>query len=359
MHNLKIDLGTCVRVYSKSSACTLCADMCPVNAIGFMENIPKVTDACIDCGGCIGVCPTEAISLKNFDTLDFIFSFLEGEESLISCKKNIPCLATLSVENLIALALLKDETVLDLGHCVTCEIREPLFEQIQANIAECNSFLEAIGSQKRIGAETIAFEEEKDYTEEEPDRRDFLKRFTLKGAVRSKMELDETLREIEKRDVDLKDTANIRKKEIPNKRKLLFMALKRADKPENYRTFMPDAISFTSMKSVNDDCDNCSICYRICPTGALSSDQRGSKIDFDPLLCVKCALCHDVCEPNAIQLIPYSTRELFEPKVHELINFQIVRCNECANFFPYFGGEKICPRCKLEEEEAKALWGIQ
>jgi ferredoxin len=358
MHNLTIDLGACVRVYSKNSTCSKCADICPIEAITFNENIPKVNDTCIDCGGCIGICPTEAIALKNFDTLDFLFSFLESDETLISCKKNLPCLAALSIENLIALALLKEETILDLGHCQSCEIKDPLFSQIESNIEECNTFLEKIGTTKSIKYEDIGYTEA-DKNEEESDRRDFLKRFTLKGAVKSKIELEQTLQTVEKEHVNLKDTANIRKKEIPNKRKLLFMALKRIDKPEHYHTFIADDISFTSMKSINDACDNCSMCYRICPTGALSSDQRGSKIDFDPLLCVKCTLCHDVCEPDAITLIPYSTKELFEPSVHQLINFQIVRCNECANFFPYFGGEKICPRCRVEEEEAKALWGIQ
>ena len=358
MLNLTIDLGNCIKVYAKDSSCTKCADICPKNAISYLENIPKVNDACIDCGGCIGSCPTEAISLKNFDTLEFIFSFLENRENLISCKKNIPCLATLSVENLISLALLgEEEPLLDLGHCHNCEIADPLYSQIQENIGEANQFLQHIGSQRKIKAEDIAYEEKP--AEETADRRNFLKTFTLKGAVKTQVEFEQTVEKMEKSGVSLTDAANIRKKEIPNKRKLLFMALKRADKPESYHTFMPDEISFTSMKSVNDDCDNCSMCYRICPTGALQSDKRQTKIDFDPLLCVKCALCHDVCRPDAIQLVPYSTSELFAPKVHELTNFKVVRCDECANFFTYFGGEKLCPRCKIEEEEAKSLWGIQ
>ena len=356
MHNLKIELGNCVKVYAKNATCTKCEDICPHHAISYNENIPVVSDTCTDCGGCIGVCPTEAISLKNFDTLDFIFSFLESEESLISCKKNIPCLATLSVENLISLALLGDETILDLGHCASCEIQEPLYAQIQQNITEANLFLQNINSTKTIKTEMLGYKELVE--EKEPDRRQFLKRFSVKGAIKSKIEFEEALHE-EQHAISIEDTQNIRKKEIPNKRKLLFMALKRAQTPVNYHTYMSDEISFTSQKNINDDCDNCSICYRICPTGALQSDRRQTKIDFDPLMCVKCSLCHDVCEPNAITLIPYSTKELFEPKVTELINFKVIRCDECANFFTYFGGEKTCPRCKIEEEEAKSLWGIQ
>ncbi|RUM63754.1 MAG: 4Fe-4S ferredoxin [Sulfurospirillum sp.] len=356
MHNLKIELGNCVRVYAKNSTCTKCQEICPHNAISYAENIPLVGDSCTDCGGCIGVCPTEAISLKNFDTLDFIFSFLENDEELISCKKNIPCLATLSVENLISLALLGERTLLDLGHCASCDIKEPLFTQIEQNITEANSFLAHIQSDKRIDSELIAYEEAP--AEETPDRRDFLKRFSVKGAIKSKIEFEQAISE-EQKEISDQDTQNIRKKEIPNKRKLLFMALKRADKPATFHTYMPDEISFTSQKNINDNCDNCSMCYRICPTGALQSDRRQTKIEFDPLMCVKCALCHDVCEPDAITLIPYSTKELFEPKVIELANFTVARCDECANFFTWFGGEKICPRCKIEEEEAKTLWGIQ
>jgi ferredoxin len=355
MHNLKIDLGNCVRVYSKQSSCTKCQDICPISAISYEENIPKIDNSCIDCGGCIGICPTEAISLKNFDSLDFIFSYIEDKDTLISCKKNIPCLALLSVENLISIALLKDESILDLGHCESCDIKDPLQHKIEKNIIEANSFLENIQSDKKITIKNIAYEEQK--AEDKPDRREFLKRFSLKGAVKSKREFEEAIKEDE--GISQKDSANIRQKIIPNKRKLLFMALKRAKMPKTFHTFMHDEITFTSQKHINDNCDNCSLCYRICPTGALQSDKRQTKIEFDALICVKCTLCHDVCETDAITLTPYSTKSIFAPKIEELINFKITRCDECANYFSYFGGEKICPRCKIEEEEAKSLWGIQ
>ncbi len=356
MHNLKIDLGNCVKVFAKNSTCTKCEEICPHSAISYIDNVPNVSDQCTDCGGCIGVCPTEAISLKTFDTLEFIFSFLENDESLISCKKNIPCLATLSVENLISIALLSKETILDLGHCATCPIADPLLNQINTNILEANTFLKEIQSDKQIISNDVHYEES--IKEDEPDRREFLKRFSVKGAIKSKVEFEQII-EDSQQTLSQEDTANIRKKVIPNKRKLLFMALKRVNKPNFYHSFMHEELSFVSQKNINDNCDNCSMCYRICPTGALQSNKRQTKIDFDPLMCVKCSLCHDVCAPNAITLIPYNTKELFEPKIKELINFKVIRCEECANFFTYFGGEKLCQRCKIEEEEAKSLWGIQ
>jgi len=115
-------------------------------------------------------------------------------------------------------------------------------------------------------------------------------------------------------------------------------------------------IGFVSQKFIDERCTNCQICYRICPTGALSSNGRFSLINFDAMLCVKCHLCHDVCEPGAIHLQPgFEMRELFEPTQRTLATFSIKRCNECGNPFTYLGGEQTCPRCLVEEEEAMFL----
>jgi Fe-S-cluster-containing hydrogenase component 2 len=102
------------------------------------------------------------------------------------------------------------------------------------------------------------------------------------------------------------------------------------------------------------------MCYRICPTGALSSDIRNSKIDFDPFMCVKCHLCHDVCEPDSLTLSSsYNLKELFEPSVQRLVSFNVRSCNECGGFFTSLHGKKICRRCELEDEEAREIWGIR
>ena len=101
------------------------------------------------------------------------------------------------------------------------------------------------------------------------------------------------------------------------------------------------------------------MCYRICPTGALSSDGKNSVINFNPLSCVQCHSCHDVCEPKSLTLRKtFNTESLFTPQIETLARFTIKRCDECGNFYPYRGGENLCSRCKIEEEEARELWGI-
>ncbi len=306
----------------------------------------------------MGVCPTEAISLPHFNTIDFVFSFLEKGESLLSCRKNLPCLASLSVEHLVSMAIMGERTILDTGHCGTCEIANPLYDTIRSHIDEANTLLMAFGSDKRLEAEEIGYTQE--VPQQKVDRRAFLERFSLKGAVRTKAEFEKRVEEIDKRDaITTTDTANIRQKAVPNKRKLLFMALKRVQRPQAYRIFEPDELSFISRKRIDENCDNCSLCYRICPTGALQSNPKGTKILFDTLSCVKCRLCHDVCEPDAIHFESISVKNFFEPEITELKRFEKMRCDECANYFTYLGGETLCPRCKIEEEEARSLWGIR
>ncbi len=347
---LNIDLGNCVKVFSKNSSCTNCADICPENAINYIENIPQVLPNCTDCGLCLGVCPTETISLKDFDILEFVFGFLEIEDSIVKCQSNVPCAGVFHVEHLVSLALLKEQQI-ELECCELCH------QESIKKVKEVNFFLQKLKSDKQISVNLAKPQEEK---EEQPNnRRDFLKNFSLKGAIKSKIEFEKEVEEQEVKTLSSQDSANIRKKELPNKRKLLYMALKRVGKVIEFELIEEENLSFISQKSINQACDNCSMCYRVCPTGALQSDKRGSKIEFDALSCVKCRLCHDVCEPDAINLESFNTKSLFEPKIEELIKFDVIRCNDCGNFFTYQGGEPTCHRCKLEEEEAKELWGIQ
>ena len=108
-----------------------------------------------------------------------------------------------------------------------------------------------------------------------------------------------------------------------------------------------------------ESCTACQMCYRVCPTGALTSDVKNSKIDFDPFLCIKCHICHDVCEPNSITLSPsYNVKEFFEPTVQNLVSFSVKRCDECNVIFSTNSADTLCYRCKAEEEEARELWGI-
>ena len=350
--------ASCVRYYSKFSECKKCEEICPVECIETKEaSLSIFQDKCISCGACIGVCPTEALSFDNFNIVNFFFDFLKSEESVISCKTNFVCLAGLNVEYLISLGLVKDIT-LDIGHCEECELKEKCFDKIIQNIDEANYVLSTI-SDKSIKKEKLALVKD----EQSTNRREFFNIFTLKGALKAVKDVEDEVKALENPQVELPTHLinAIKNKDIPDKRKVLFTILKKINKPSEYKYLENEHLNFISEKEIDYTCDNCSICYRICPTGALSSNSKNSKIFFDSMLCIRCHLCHDVCEKDSIKIAKYfDTKEFFEPEIKVLAEFSVVRCEECGAYYTYLGEEELlCPRCRIEEEEAKSLWGIE
>jgi len=352
--SLHLEISSCVRASSKFSQCVKCVEACP-ESITLVDNLPSfANNSGVEAASCVGVCPTEAFSLSDFSTTEFFFHFLDSKVRLISPKLNIPCISVLSVEHLISLALAsKEEITLDLS---SYDEESILFEQIEARIEEANFVLSSFSDkQLSTNLDAPAIREKEDDENEVSSRRSFLGNASLKGVIKHKMTFDEAVMadELKTFDLDSSVIAKIREKNVPDKRKILLTTLKQANIPDAFEVLPEEEVTFTSQKFVDDSCTNCQICYRICPTGALSSNGKFSLIHFDSMLCVKCRLCHDVCEPNAIQLQSgFEIKEFFEPTQKTLAAFNIKRCNECGNNFTYTGGEQECQRCLAEEEEA-------
>jgi len=364
MSLLILSPSSCVRALSVNSICTHCSDVCPTAAINTTGRLPSINQAqCVGCAGCVAVCPTEALKLDDFSPTDFFFSFIADGEKVVSCQKNVPCIASLSSEQLISFAQMKKGVVLDTGHCSQCDIGEHVLKMMAATVDNSNYLLEAIESDFRVTYENIAYTDI-DESEEKPDRRDFFKNFHLRGIGKARSdfekEIQRTTDEFVEYTTDSSDTKALRTKKITDRRKLFFTVLKRFDIPSEFHVVESDKIVFTSQKLLDEElCTACEMCHRVCPTGALTSDMRNSKIDFDPFLCVKCHLCHDVCEPNAITLsTSYNLKEWYVPTVQNLATYSVRRCDECDGLFSSVAGEKICRRCRLEEEEARELWGL-
>ena len=362
MSLISLEASKCVRSLSRDSQCNKCEVACPTSAIVVGANpLPSINfSSCVGCGACDGVCPNEALSLDDFKPENFFFDFLKEEDSLISCKKNVPCIAALSVEHLISLAVLKKEMILDMGHCANCAIAHTCKPLILKNHEEASYLLEAMQNEAVIKLEDICFVSQA----KESDRREFLRAINVttlaKGRASFEQEVKKATDELIEHTLQKTDIALLKLKRIPQRRKLFFTAMKRAKKPSVFHVVDASEVTFTSQKRMNEEtCTACQMCYRVCPTGALSSDIKNSKIDFDPFLCIKCHICHDVCVPNAITLAgSYNIKEFFEPQVQNLLTFKVRRCDECNVIFSTNSTDKLCYRCKAEEEEARELWGL-
>jgi len=362
---LQLSASRCVRSLSVESECNKCELICPTGAIVVADNpLPSINfSACVGCGACDAVCPNEALSLDEFSPTDFFFSFVEDKESLISCRKNVPCIAALNVENIISMAVLKKEMIFDMGHCNECEIAHKCKPQIENVYEEASYMLEAMQSDAIIKLEDVKYEPVEP-SENVTSRRELFKNINLKTVAKTKhafeQEIQKATDELVEHTLEKTDIALLKKKRITDRRKLFFTALKRLEKPSVYHVVDAKELSFTSSKLLDTEtCTACQMCYRVCPTGSLTSDVKNSKIDFDPFLCIKCHICHDVCEPDSITLSPsYNVKEFFEPAVQNLVNFNVRRCDECNMIFSNNSDEKLCYRCKAEEEEARELWGL-
>ncbi len=363
MSLLSLDVSKCVRTTNKFSTCDECVKVCPVETIKIDEQIPSfVPNDCVGCGGCIAACPDAAYSLDDFNTLNYIFSILEQKRDVLSCKESIPCLAALSVEELIALALLHPEKLtLDRAYCSECEIAKMNEPIIEARVEEANFILEAIQSDKQLKFEDVALTPE----QKESDRRAFLSKLNIKDAIKAKQkfenEVEATLDELKTHKATATDIQKIRnEKDVPDRRKLLLMALAKNSNPSVFHKLAESDVSFVSDKILDEEaCTNCQMCYRICPTGALSSDKHNASIFFDAHNCIKCGSCHDVCEPKCLTLRSvFDLETLYKPQRQTLAKFNVKRCDECGMSFVYRGGAVMCNRCRIEEEEAMELWGI-
>jgi len=362
---IQLSAGSCVRSLSVESQCNRCEVVCPTAAISFVESnpLPAINfHECVRCGACAGVCPSEALSLEEFSITNFFFDFVESDENLLSCRKNVPCIAALSVEHIISMAALKKELLFDMGYCNGCEIASTCKAQILQNYEEATYLLEAMESEAIIRLEDVCYENKEEAVGE---RRDFLSALNLQSVAKLKKSFEDEVQkasdELTEHTLQKSDIALLKRKTIPDKRKIFFTAIKRLERPSVFHTVDASEVTFTSQKIMDEDaCTACQMCYRVCPTGALTSDLKNSKIDFDPFLCIKCHICHDVCEPDAIKLSnAYNLKEFFEPEAVNLIEFSVKRCNECNMIFSSNSADaKLCYRCKCEEEEARELWGI-
>jgi len=366
MSLLTLDISKCVHTSNKFAICDKCVASCPVDTIKIEDSVVSFTPSeCVGCGGCNAACPTSAYTLSDFNSLNYVFKFLESDERVLSCQdEELPCIASLSEEELLSLALISSESVtLDIGPCSDCDIAKTNLSIIQNRAEEVNFLLEAMGQDKALLVEELNYEF--NAQNEELSRRELLSKEGAKKAINLKQKFDNEVNSsdenIKTHSVTASDIAKIKVKTVPDKRSLLMMAMKRAGVPEMFHTIDIEDISFISQKDLDaETCTNCQMCYRICPTGALSSDKRASMINFNPIACVQCHSCHDVCEPNSLTLKKtFDLSHLFEPKMENLVQFDIKRCNECGNFFSYKGGEVICTRCQIEEDEARELWGVK
>jgi len=353
---IRFNINDCVHVYYRDSNCKECINICPVENVLSQEDYKIVlnTENCISCGACVGVCPSEAFSLEGFDVAKFYKDFIAQEENVLSCKINLPCLTSLSVEYIVAVVLKKQEDlILDTGHCRDCFIGN-LLEEIKKKVQEVNYILERLGVENRAVIKDLSLEKKEG---KEKERRTFLKNFGKAAAGITFWALMPRISSFEDFQEEPKNIV-VEKVEIP-KRKVLLEVLLEQDIDYSDIDLEIEKISFTSDKWIdNTKCTNCSVCYNVCPTGALKAGAERLKILFEPKLCIKCKVCHEVCPEDCIHLKDTLNMDTFLNETEVLAEHVMIPCEECLVPFSYKGDTTLCPRCRELEDEIRDLLKI-
>jgi ferredoxin len=300
-------------------------DSCPKDAL-FLDRRSRVEldeNQCLDCGLCVGVCPTEALKTETFDPDAFIIKMGYAQEIKLSCKEIPQCLGIFNEEHLVSLALRDNTLICDLSECCECEINKDKKVQndIESRIDKANIFL------KHFGFKSI----QKEYAKQELNRRRAIEKIfkETKSAL-----IDES-------------TIVHKEKNITPHRVLFQNSLKYAiEKMESLSVIDFKFSNISHKQIVYESCDNCGECVQFCPTQALVYSSDETKILFAPLHCISCGICNDICKPNAI----YETNELdvislaFN-RAEILIEHTFVVCSECKVSFPQKNDETVCARC--------------
>ncbi len=370
MKSLTIRWESCVRTRARAATCRACVDVCPSEALdlsGPRDSVAAQLSRCIECGLCQAVCPTEAIS-SDFEPA----AFLASAGSRVRCGEGVPCVAALSAEDLVTLAIRRGQVNLTpLASCAAAKGHAVL----ESRIAEVNTFLAALGGAQRVSLSSLSPGEESEETQEParaeapavPARRAFFGRL-LPQVQPAKSEEPSAAPPspplvLDSASLDIK---SLRTTSVPRRRLRLFDAIAvEAPRPAAAPAPKPiatAAIGFTSSKALDvEACTACMLCVNACPTGALSSSVLRQELHFEPSRCVKCATCHDVCEPHAISLAPTLDTAGFVARSTKkaLGRFRVTSCGECGMLFKREGDAVLCPRCLALEEEARELMGMR
>jgi len=302
----------CLKVIHKNSTCMKCQTICPTHALDFSMNMPHI-DAlkCSNCGACTHVCPMDVFESQTPSDETLMASIesknAKNEEIVFTCKQihifdntsiGVLCLARLDRSTLLYTAMTATQDVHILhGECAKCpfactkSLIEVTLNDVSALVSLANLPIQLHVAQQK---ESINHHEERQ--NEQIRQGKIRRRFLLKLLGKHTDAEDTSILKSEKTAQIL--THRIEKYGIYTKQQRYISILKRLfSKKEN----LLSTIIGTKPIINAQDCQQCSVCTHVCPSGALSLAEGTSfGILFYPSLCIECHLCADICFTHAI-----------------------------------------------------------
>jgi len=344
--SLLLTIEQCMNYANRHGSCQKCKLVCPTTAIDLKNGLPNVHDTkCIDCGGCIGACPTMAIDHNKLPYLQTASRIKEQNQSIITCKLfekytkgiKIPCYLYLDLPLIILAARGKSELTFHIGECSKCiklfdnsDLIRKHFKKLQDEIDELQISLKLNISEK-------VPKQDDDYVIDGITRRQFF-RFLSLTHIRNSTDSKE-------------------ENPLP---KSMTMDFKMLWKRQTIYNELSGTISSNEQWPIfqleidKENCDGCPVCTAICPTGALvweESDKRTNLL-YRNEKCIGCSKCV-ACPKEAVSIISESTPGA-EIKMETVIKNSLHQkvCTQCHELFrTHTEQEQDCKLCKAKQKK--------
>ena len=301
----------CVNAIHRGAACARCADVCPVGAIVCEAGGASIEQtACLGCGACIAVCPTEAIGPRSpRSPLHFAVADGPGDGPIaLACPRSgtgvssMPvvrherCLAALGPDELLDLAGDRPRHLwLDDSACQTCELGQ-LHVAIERAVEGANGLCRTFGVDALVHRSTEAAVDVVrgrrrpvvvDVRDGTTSRRGLFRR--LIGEVTIRLRAPDAGGGLP-----------------PRRQRLLHRLQSWAPDGGGLDDTLVTAFGFGNIEVDTGRCAACELCAQFCPTGALTfttsgeGQERRFTLTAEPARCVDCGVCAAACPEAAI-----------------------------------------------------------
>ncbi|NLC11701.1 MAG: 4Fe-4S binding protein [Firmicutes bacterium] len=354
MGPLLADHRRCTRIRSPLSKCSLCQELCPVQALSFHQGEGiSFADSCLECGLCAAVCPTGALKIQEpteMNLLQKIEALGEnGAAVALGCRRNreldqgvltVPCLGSLSREFLLLLDGLPFPVYLIHNEetCSGCPVTKG-GELCRERLKELRSFQEGLGlasfSIKNVGqVPGKVFSRKR--AASGLGRRAFFR--SLWGGARKVplMALESFLNGETEKEKGIT--------ELPGLKADRLAFLQRALLPVH----SPAPIPFLAQPFLRQACHFCRACVVLCPVGALKCEVDGDhyRLLLHQNLCTGCGLCAQVCYHESLELAPAAVAHVKREEPLVLAQGEKKSCSICGQEMIISGPAEECFLCR-------------
>lgn len=353
---LELHAGRCVNRRHAGAQCVKCAAACPAQAITLVGQEPRLDEAaCVRCGICLAVCPTDALSgARDYESrlVETVANLPLEPVALVCAAHPTPASATARVRAAVqhrrCLGALAPAYLLELsaGGCRPLWVDDSPCERCSIGAAQAvlreaveaaRALLHAAGCAPAI---MLHSEQPQDcdtrtvrvplYDGAQPamSRRSFLARFRpSQGTTESP---EEDVEDWLQRGVPVSMRLP---QEVPASRRRLLAAVTRLGAAVGSQGTAKGEVPLRSVTVDGERCSACGLCARFCPTGALqfTAGEGGFQLALQPAACVDCGVCAAACPEGAVvpgAAVDYGA--FVTDEVVRLAEGPLVRCTSCG-----------------------------